>query len=310
MNDAWVLSQRGPKAALDPARAYATFWEEERGSDGRILPTATILLTNRECPFRCLMCDLWINTLDTTVPPGTVPTQIAQGLAALPPARQVKLYNAGSFFDPRAIPPEDDDDIAHMVGGFDLVVVESHPAFLTGAAGERCLAFQRRLRGRLEVAIGLETAHPDVLARLNKRMTLESFRQAARFVARHGIGLRVFVLLNPPYLREREAIAWACRSIDEAAACGAAVCTVIPTRGGNGALEALGQAFAQPRLPALEAVVEYGVSLGGPRVFADLWDVERFYDCDCGPRRAARLETINREQCVPARVECTCDDRV
>ena len=36
------------------------------------------------------------------------PLQIRGAIATLPPARQVKLYNAGSFFDPRAIPPADD----------------------------------------------------------------------------------------------------------------------------------------------------------------------------------------------------------
>ena len=32
------------------------------------------------------------------------------------------------------------------------------------------------------------------------------------------------------------------------------------------------------------------------RVFADLWDVERFFDCDCSPLRAARLGHMNRTQ--------------
>ena len=69
-------------------------------------------------------------------PRGAIPAQIRTALAGLPPARQIKLYNAGSFFDPAAIPPDDDEEIAAAVGGFERVIVESHPAFLAGAYGD------------------------------------------------------------------------------------------------------------------------------------------------------------------------------
>src|SRR5687767_13411686 len=254
--DHWVLERRGRKAPLDPARAYAVEFEEELDARGTLAPTGVVFLTNRECPFRCVMCDLWRHTLDETVAPGVVAAQVRAALSGLPPIRQVKLYNAGSFFDPAAIPPADDDDIAAAVAGVERVIVEAHPGFLTGAYADRCLRFRDRLRDfrlkpeatsvqpeatrvqpettRLEVAIGLETAHEETLARLNKRMTVESFRRAAEFVVGNGMDLRVFILLNPPFLGGEQAIEWACRSIDVAAACGATVCSVIPTRTGNG----------------------------------------------------------------------------
>ena len=130
------------------------------------------------------------------------------------------------------------------------------------------------MSGQLEVAIGLETAHPEVLARLNKRMTLDAFRRAADFLHRHDIALRVFVLLSPPFMPAGEAVEWACRSIDLAAECGATACSVIPTRGGNGAMEALGGEFVPPRLTELESVIEYGLSRragpSGPATYARL----------------------------------------
>jgi radical SAM enzyme (TIGR01210 family) len=305
--DDFVLSHRTTKNTLNPRRAYASLWEEERDSAGALVSTAVVFLTNRECPFRCVMCDLWVNTLDETVPPGAIALQIRTALADLPPARQIKLYNAGSFFDPAAIPPGDDEEIAGTVAGFERVIVESHPAFLTGACRERCLRFRDLISGRLEVAIGLETAHPDVLARLNKKMTTETFRRAADFLREQGMALRVFILLSPPYMPADQAVDWACRSLDLAADCGADISTVIPTRGGNGAMEAIGDSFRPPSLRGLEAAVEYGVSRGGMRVFADLWNVERFYDCACSGQRAARLAVMNREQHVPPRVVCACD---
>jgi radical SAM enzyme (TIGR01210 family) len=287
LSDRQIVDLRGPKARLDPARAYATVWEEEPDASGALVPTAVVFLTNRECPFRCVMCDLWVNTLDETVPRGAIAAQIRRALETLPAASQIKLYNAGSFFDPGAIPSEDDEEIAEAVAGFERVIVESHPAFLAGAWSERCLRFRGRLRGRLEVAVGLETANADVLARLNKRMTLDSFREAAAFLRANDIDLRVFILLNPPFLTGSAAIEWACRSIDVAVECGASVCSVIPTRSGNGAVEALGDAYQPPALDALERVVEYGISLGRCRVFADLWNVA-----------SPRLLKMNRTQRV------------
>jgi len=314
--DRFVLDRRGAKAVLDPRRAYAAVFEEERDDAGTLAPTAVVFLTNRECPFRCVMCDLWVNTLDLPVGRGAIAAQIRHALASLPPARQIKLYNAGSFFDPQAIPVEDYDDIAEAVVGFDRVIVESHPAYLEGRYGEACLRFRDRVGGRLEVAIGLETTHREALAALNKRMTLESFAEAAAFLLRHDIALRVFVLLDPPFVPHHEAADWALASVRTAAGCGAAVCSVIPVRDGNGAIDAL-PAESRPRLGLrdLEWVVQevlIGRGLGPAgrrvpmRVFADLWDVERLYDCACAPQRAARLATMNREQRVPEPVMCTC----
>lgn len=324
MNDRQILALRGPKTALDQAHAYASAWEEEPDASGQPVATAVVFLTNRECPYRCVMCDLWINTLDQRVEAGAIPAQIDEALGRLAPARQIKLYNAGSFFDPSAIPPADDAAIAAAVGRFERVIVECHPAFLSGVHGRRCLDFRDRLAGRdrgpttrdqplrprLEVAMGLETAHEPTLARLNKQMTLDAFTRAAAFLGEHDIDLRVFVLLNPPFLRGDAAIEWACRSIDLAATVGATACSVIPLRSGNGAIEALGPDVERPSLAALEAVVEYGLRRRGLRVFADLWDVERLFDCACSPARAGRLRLMNRLQRVTAPVPCGCDDRL
>jgi uncharacterized Fe-S cluster-containing MiaB family protein len=86
------------------------------------------------------------------------------------PFDQLKLYNAGSFFDAGAIPTADHPAIAERCRNFPRVVVECHPSLV----GERMLPFRDRLGAtRLEVAMGLETAHPGVLAKLDKRMTTE-----------------------------------------------------------------------------------------------------------------------------------------
>jgi radical SAM enzyme (TIGR01210 family) len=249
------------------------------------------------------MCDLWKNTTKESVPPGAISSQIRQALARLPPARRIKLYNSGSFFDPRAVPPEDYGEIASLVAGLDRVIVESHPALV----GEACARFRDLLRGDFEIAMGLETVHPDVLAKLNKRMTFDDFRRAAHRLHEDGIAMRAFVLLGLPFVAPEEALFWACRSIEAAFEVGATAVSILPTRPGNGALDALQERgeFSPPELAALEEAAAFGVGLGCGRVFADLWDLARFSRCDvCLPVRAERLCTQNLRQRVAPPVAC------
>jgi radical SAM enzyme (TIGR01210 family) len=300
--DSWILSRRPERNIVDPFQPYAFLVEDERAASGEIVPVATVFLTNRECPWRCLMCDLWRNTLAETVPIGAIPAQIDYALERLSPARQIKLYNSGSFFDPRAIRLEDHPAIANRVKGFERVIVECHPALV----GDVCLRFRDQLTGKLEVAMGLETVHPQILERLNKRMTVEQFESAAHLLAKNDIDLRVFILVKPPFMKE-EALEWAARSLDFAFECGATVATLIPTRSGNGAMDelaAVGQ-FSSPSLTTLEAAIEYGIGLNKGRVFADLWDVRTAAPCQsCYTPRIARLHAMNLQQSILSQIIC------
>src|SRR6267154_2465291 len=99
LDERLILASRGPKYPVDPHLPVAFFVEQEPAAEGPVDDVATILLANRECPFRCLFCDLWKYTTDERVPAGAIPRQIEQALARLPPARHIKLYNSGNFFD-------------------------------------------------------------------------------------------------------------------------------------------------------------------------------------------------------------------
>lgn len=433
----FILERRVSKHRLDPHRAYGAFVEEEPDGLGGTVSVATILLTNRECPWKCVFCDLWINTLDETVSAGAIAEQLRAALADLPPARWIKLYNAGSFFDPRAIPPGEFPAIADLLTPFERVIVESHPALIHGGASSHVLSLRDRLRNRtstptsrdsspdragdrparsvdasdssaaahypdcvpletdapevgpssrleavkaleavhphallaknldrnslsrkapspgvaperggelfatldglarsaacspkvsptlpssprddsrrLEVAMGLETVHALALERMNKGMTLDDFARAADVLRRAEIDLRAFVLVQPPFVPPDEAVFWALRSIDFAREHGARLVALIPTRGGNGAMEALRETgdFVPPRLSTLEESLDRaleGVAQhGGPIVVADLWDLDRFSDCtSCFPAREARLRRMNLTQKIDPRVPCSC----
>ena len=225
-------------------------------------------------------------------------------LSQLPPASQVKLYNSGSFFDPAAIPVKDWPSIAEQLRPFQRVIVECHPSLI----GDRVLRFRDLLAGKLEVAMGLETANPEVLSLLNKRMSLDDFRSAADFLHREEIALRAFVLAFPPFQPKQNELTWSRRSVEFAFDCHASAVSLIPTRLGNGALETLARegAFAPPSLAAFEQAFEEALSLGRKRVFADTWDLQQFSRCsECFPQRKSRLERMNLGQTIEPQIQCS-----
>ena len=237
--DRFILDLRGPRPSHDPWR-YQNLAVEDEVAEGGAVRVGTVFLTGRECPWRCAMCDLWQSTTHRDTPAGAIPAQLAA-------ARQewrsrgehisrLKLYNASNFFDARAVPDTDYASIASHLDDLDQVIVESHPSLI----GPRVGMFATALRKpALEVAMGLETTHPAALDALNKRMTTDDFARASEWLRAHGISIRVFLLIHPPFIPLEEQDEWLIRSVDFASAHGAAVISLIPTRGGNGTMEAL-----------------------------------------------------------------------
>ncbi len=307
-DDQWIRSRRRIKNRVDPYRPYQILTEPERTREGNVEEVNTIFLTNRECGFTCLMCDLWKNTTDDTVPEGAVPAQIEWALQRLPPARHIKLYNSANFFDPRAIPESDYGRIADLVRSFDTVIVENHPRL----TGERVFHFATLLRPHLQVAMGLETADPAVLKALNKKMKPEDYRRAVGMLSDRGISTRTFILLKPPFTGEEEGMIRARSSLDYAFESGSECCSVIPTRSGNGAMDQLEREgwFSPPKLGSLEEVHAYGIGLGKGDVYADTWDLHLFSSCDrCFEKRKKRIEQMNLQQIVLPFIDCTCNLR-
>lgn len=317
----WIVSRRPPKDPVDPREPLGRHWEEERarrrgGRRGDVahegsgtVRALTIFLAGAECPFRCVFCDLWKRTLDGPTPRGAIPAQIRRVLAeeAPPPSAALKLYNASNFFDPRAVPPEDDREILSLLAPFRRITVECHPRLV----GARCLDFARGLPGRLEVAMGLETVHPEAFPRLNKGMAPDDFVRAAGTLREAGIGVRAFVLVGAPFVPPEETVEWSVRSARWALERGAQRVSLIPTRGGNGAMEALAErgAFHPPDLSDLEAALagalEAASELGHGIVEADVWDAEAFGSCPaCLDARIRRLARMNRRGVPEPRSPC------
>lgn len=308
LTDAEILSQRPPKNRVSTDRPYAYLVEQERAASGQIVDMATLFLTNRECPFRCLMCDLWKNTTNETVPQGAICQQIDFALAELPPAQQIKLYNSGNFFDAKAIPRDDFTGIAQRMQAFDHLIVENHPRLCNDSVS----VFREQLGDTtLEVALGLETVDPRVLPTLNKQMSLDDFARAVERLLTGGIAVRCFILLKPPFQTEEQGLEWAIRSVEYALGLGVGCCAVIPTRASNGIMEKLqiqGN-FSSPAFSSLELAMEESLKLaqGRGRVFVDLWDVEPFASCQqCVAERRERLHQMNLQQQILPQVPCSC----
>ena len=318
--DRFVLERRPPRSSRDPWRAPDLLIEEEPAADATIARVATVFLTGRECPWRCVMCDLWRQTTSDDTPAGAIAAQVAAARASIDrmpdPVSHIKLYNAGSFFDPRAVPESDYDAVSGSLAGFARVIVESHPSLIGARTRQFLETLQRHRAGApspvLEVAMGLETAHAVALERLNKQMTVAGFMAAAGRLRELGVQLRVFLLVSPPFVPSGDQDQWLLRSLDVALASGASVVSLIPTRPGNGAIDALSEAgmFRPPRIADLERSLSLALAHAAAtnaRVLADLWDLARFATCPhCLEARRSRLHAMNLEQRdqPPWRCEC------
>ncbi len=297
---------------MRPGRVEPDLWrpigvsiEEEPSLAGPARPAMTVFLAGAECPFSCVFCDLWKYTSSFPTPLGALPAQLELALGELEARAiplhetQVKLYNASNFFEDRAVPAEDRQRLLHRLREARQVTVECHPRLIRDSV----LTESRAWLGsaRLEVALGLETANPEVLHAIGKEATVDDFRQASSRLEAAGVGLRVFLLLGVPFLSPGKQEPWLRRSIRLAVELGASVVTLIPVRGGNGSLEKLERdgLFQVPTLSLVEELCEAAAQeLGqvraegtrGPLLLLDPWDLERL----AGPEQYRSVEDQDR----------------
>ena len=308
-----IRALRGAKPAADPWAEPPWNLERERRLAGGTRAALTVFLTGAECPYTCVFCDLWQHTLDEATPPGALPEQLRRVLErqTSPPEPDacLKLYNASNFFEPRAVPEIDDEALARLAEPFDRVVVECHPKLV----GERCRHFAERLAGRqdgrLEVAMGFESVHPRALPRLGKGATRGDLERAAGRLERFGVGLRAFVLVGAPYVPEPERMPSVLDTVRFALELGARHVSLIPVRGGNGALEVLAGRgeWRAPTVGEIEEALDRSLELAGAAavVAADPWDLERLATCpECAGTRRERIERIGLTGRTEPRIEC------
>jgi uncharacterized Fe-S cluster-containing MiaB family protein len=235
----------------------------------------------------------------------------------------VKLYNASNFFEPRAVPESDDRELVALLDPFERTTVECHPRLVLAPPGRRrCRDFASGLAGSLEVAMGLETTHPRAAGSLGKESSASAFAAACDALLEMGVGVRAFALIGVPFVPAADQVEWTLRSAATAARSGASVVSLIPVRGGNGALEelALRGELEPVTLPLVETCFERArseVESAFPHtaVLLDTWDLEALAArgagacARCAGPRVERLRRISLLGRGEPAVECTCVQR-
>ena len=334
--------------------------ENEPDGQGGVVATRTYFLVGSECRYSCSMCDLWKYTLKESVTPlGSLVAQIddleqqcasiQQKEYELPLVRGnewLKLYNAANFFDERNVASLERQWIAERCARYSRVIVENHAAlFQSKSVQQETLRFRDRLKGELEVALGLETIDPCAMKVLNKSMRLEQFEAAIDFLRRESIHSRAFILLGPPGTAAKEQKDWALKTCLQATRWGVGRSCVIPTRKGNGwtDLQFANGEWVPPQAEDLEDVLDELLisrtiesrstpltSVVRPVYTVDLWDWELLtgpckrrassehiaessssWGMACRTVRKHRLEQMNLLQEIVPRVyrdECLCPE--
>ena len=192
---------------------FAAAWSEQESAGEKAF---VVILRTRGCAWArdagCLMCGYSRESLHE-VCAEDIATQVEGALQRYHEEPVVKIYTSGSFLDGNEIPAPAATLDKFYGAGAKRIVVESRPEFVEGAA-----SVLDSHAGRLEVALGLETASDRVRERcVRKGFTFESYVRAAGQIRELGCSVRTYLLLKPLFLNERDAIADALASIRSAA---------------------------------------------------------------------------------------------
>ncbi len=217
-----VAHDRRPEpAGPDAARRYVNQWVEAEAIGPDRVPAFVVILRTRGCYWAdqkgCSMCGYAKDTLGRSATPDELAEQSERLLARYRGEPYVKVYTSGSFLDDREVDPESRRRfVAAFSGRARRLLFETLPEFATE---ERVRPLREAFAGELEVALGLETTDPTVLARyVHKNAPPVEYFRAADRVRALGARAKAYLLLKPPYLTEAESIADVVRSVGEASA--------------------------------------------------------------------------------------------
>ena len=208
----------GP-AAADAARRYVNQWVEDEAIGADRVSAFVLILKTRGCYWAdlkgCSMCGYAKDTLGRSATPEELAEQTARALLRYRGEPYVKIYTSGSFLDDREV---DSDSRRRILAAFSgkarRLLFETLPEFATT---ETLDPLRRAFDGELEVALGLESTDPTVLARfVHKNAPPAEYLSAADRVHRVGLRAKAYLLLKPPYLTESESIDDVVRSVEQA----------------------------------------------------------------------------------------------
>ena len=202
------------------ARRYVNQWVEAEAIGTERVPAFVVILRTRGCYWAdqkgCSMCGYAKDTLGRSATADELSEQTERALSRYRDEPYVKVYTSGSFLDDREVDPESRRKfVAAFSGRARRLLFETLPEFAQPSALE---PLRGAFSGELEVALGLETTDPTVLARyVHKNAPPSEYLAAADRVRSLGLRAKAYLLLKPPYLTEQESIDDVVRSVRAAA---------------------------------------------------------------------------------------------
>ena len=177
-------------------------WKEKDVLDGKIVDAFVFILRTSGCRWAkqsgCTMCGYFKESYDAGRE--EIKKQIAQAIREYNNETIVKIFTSGSFFDEKEIPRDLQSLILKKFEKAKKIIVESRPEFVNALE-------ELKTKTRLEIAMGLESANDKVLKyAINKGFTFQQWKKSAERVIELGKELKVYILIKPPFLTEKEAI--------------------------------------------------------------------------------------------------------
>ncbi len=239
-------------------KARTVSWRERDYLEGPV-DAGVVIMPTRGCSWGlrsgCSMCGyVYDSPLETSE--GMLLEGFKEALERLEGVPYLKVFNSGSFFDEREVPPGLRNKIIELVNqaGPRRLQVESRPEFVSPEVLEET---RDALDAELEVGMGLETASDYIRTNcINKGFSLKDFERALGTCRDAGVPVKAYLLVKPPFLTEREAVEDAVASAVRAWEMGASRISFNPMNVQRGTLvEALWRR-GEYRPPWLWSVVE------------------------------------------------------
>jgi hypothetical protein len=185
-------------------RNEAVYWREKDYLEGTVEAGAVILPTIG-CRWGrkegCTMCG-YIYDAARRISQEEILGEFERAMEGLKGVDYLKIFTSGSFLDPLEIAAETRREIISKIDGPRRVQVESRPEFIRADVLE-----EMKGAPELEIGIGLETTNDFIREKfVNKGFTLDEFMKALEICKAYDVRVKVYLLVKPPFMGEREAM--------------------------------------------------------------------------------------------------------
>ncbi len=292
-------------------RKKAKFWKEKDFID-KVVDTGVVILPSTGCKHAmCVMCG-YIYDCPREIKQQEILEEFRKALENLGNIEYLKIFTSGSFLDKREIKAETIKRIVEEINKRKIrrVQIESRPEFVT----EENLEIFKDLKAELEIGIGLETADDFIRNEIiNKGFSFKDFLNAVNMCREHGIKVKAYLLLKPPFLTEKEAIEDVKNSIKKIEKIVDRV-SVNPMNVQKGTLVEVLWKKGEYRPPWLWSVVEVlkmetkAFLMSKPTAGGLIRGAHNCFKCDREVLRAIEKFNLTQDRKVFDEVECVCRD--